>query len=356
MFYKQLYCIIIINMTHPAYREASGGIASLPPSVDALSVFSNTEGSLEWLEAQHSKLDYLDALTDLNSEAACRTAYQLCEMEADIICERFGVETLVWTAANANRMAFSNDAAKKYRNALEGIAGYDERLLERAYWWIGKHKTLLGGRAVLGQYALEKALHSDISTSLDLPALLQVSAITGQPLSDKRIADYSLIPLKTSKNNSFGYENDWGQREEGDRIYNIWLDAPAGFALAYKGLPQAIASMAVNPRCHDEVMIYQLQGVRPIRKRENSSDSKGSARGLAPLDWKKFLLRTTASLAREIGVLRVGVQASENNKYVKAKANGQSLLPHKTAVRIYDEPAIELGFTRGDDDNWHASL
>ena len=150
--------------------------------------------------------------------------------------------------------------------------------------------------------------------------------------------------------NAGGFDDYWSRMGEiGNPRYMIYLDAPVGFALLYKGLPNALVGL----NCPDKntVMIRQLQGVISYFINDNHAYKKTSARGLMPLDWQKLLVDCTVDIAQTANFERIGIQGYTHNRWVNISSFTSSKAKEK-----YDGTAERLGFTLKNDQNWYKQL
>ena len=206
---------------------------------------------------------------------------------------------------------------------------------------------------VLANYDLLQVIKHSLDQVVDLPVLLRECAKNGVEISEKRAKDYKLVALEPKQGCVEGPDITWGHDAPltTNKKYDVWLDTCFSFCLTYKGLPQALVSvMAHNPR---ELMIHQLQGVRPdIVNAEGNVIKKGSARGLMPLDYKRFMVRCVEELAREQGFDSIGILSGYNNRWTtKYGPSGRIEMPLLHTLIKYDAFACRGGFERRQDDN-----
>lgn len=213
-----------------------------------------------------------------------------------------------------------------------------------------------------------QAVKADALENIDLPDLLIANAKEGVTLDKKRLESYALEPIAADAYNSYydgGRVHRWTKLSDmNEVIYPIWIDAPTGFALTYKGAPNAVTALSMPDT--DEIMINQLQGVRGERVDLTKSiyDTTRvigvvSSRGLAPLDWHGVMVGATEQLATNLDIPKTGIQAAANNVWTKKRGNDDE--PHlsiETAERIYDKTAKLLGYAKNSDHdtNWHKPI
>src|SRR5664279_2284738 len=316
------------------------------------------------LHTQDDPVQYLDDLREKDHMAAHAVNKSLQFLPPKVLLQNFGAEVGVWSSVNTAIM-HDNDGVNA---ALRDDAGYNLDDLETARIWEWQKVYGSSGKNILAQYALMQGMKGDLLDQVDVPELLTECAGPGVELSQKRIDQYELAPLELDKLNVWdlgGYAKGW-DREISDRLaYFLWLDAPIGYALMYKGLPNAMGGIAM--RGTSELMIHQLQGVKAKtidqtkstwRPKERYPGSV-SSRGLMPLDWQKFMVGVNEQIAKHLGLQTTGIQSGENNVWTK-RILPRETEPHLTvesAQRSYDVPAQRFGYERNPDDddrnNWH---
>lgn len=306
---------------------------------------------------QQDPVAYLDGLEDTDRRGLMEIKKLITSLPAKVIYANYGSEMLAWAAANV-----TSDAQKLYEG-LEKYAGIDPMLFEKARLWEWKRRCSSKGKNVLGQYSVMEYLTQGGLDKVDLEGILASAALPGVELSQKRLKDYALIPLvsEESFSKADGRAKDWYYLQGSSDIYwGIWLDAPTGFALTYKGKPNAVVALAKSGA--SELMIYQLQGVQAkkidLKRRYEKDNVIGliGARGLAPLDWQKVMVEVAQELARGQDIPIVGLQAGKNNKWTRVLDDGQPHISMETAERAYDATGERLGFKRGANDNWFKKL
>jgi hypothetical protein len=278
----------------------------------------------------------------------------LTNLPPQAIIDNYGTEMLAWAAVSATLIKTGEAMVQ----VLAEQAGYDATLFGKAKLWNWQRAgSREGGKDILGQYGL---LHTVLSGGLDEVDLEKVLVNAAHPdveLHKKRLSDYSLLPLRPEEGflGPYGWAKGWhGETEPGVR-YKIWLDTPAGFALTYKGKPNAVAAIALSHTHVSELMIHQLQGVRATKlDPTNQRETPIGARGLMPLDWRKAMVGISAELASTRDLEHIGIQAGTNNKWTIAlPGETEPHLTKQAAAQAYDTPARRLGFRQGKDGNWH---
>jgi len=300
-----------------------------------------TIGPLGTMTAQS---EIFSALTHITDERPMKAAARLLGcLPADTLLYDYGEDVMAWT--------LGNDYVSPRRDRLaEGLEpeGYEPDLLRQARLLSRAEHTFLraDARNLLAHNAvMETVLQGSLDT-IDLPEIVRQSWMSQAPMKAKQIGGYALIPLRSEvKPHTFGgYVHEWqGQEaiEKPDVQYDIWLDAPVGFGLTYKGVPQAVA--AISAHGTDEFFIRQLQGVRGERYFPAIDTKKLTyARGLGGLDWRKAMLSVADKIAEQAGMSYLALIEG------KSVPSSTCSLTEEQAIAAYDVPAHRLGFTRAD--------
>ncbi len=309
---------------------------------------------------QEDPVAFLDELEDSDQNAWFKAKHVITSLPAEVVFKNYGLEMLAWATANAG----VSDTKEKFEKGLTKHASFDIGLFEKGRLWEWQRNFTTKGKTVLDQYLFMEKLVGGALDKVDLKKILVESAVPGIELSEKRLDDYALVPIR-SVNGSFrpdGPAEGYHAESDATIAYSIWLDAPTGFVLNYKGKPNAAVGLA---RSHqDELTIYQLQGVQAKRldpeKRYTEEYVTGTvgARGLATLDWQKVMVDITEELAKQLGISNIGIQSGKNNKWttIFSANKTEPHLSKEMAVRAYDVPAQRLGFSIGRDGNWHRQI
>jgi len=265
-------------------------------------------------------------------------------------------DTLLWAAANAE----TTSQLKARVNALVALAGYDIDLIHKSIRWAAEKYSSTDPTLIMASYQLSNAIANG-NLDLDLADLLRKAANPGVEVSDKRISDYSLMPVQAGRRRATGFIHETFAEVEPNTYYKSGLDAPSGFVLKWKGRPQA--TVAIGAAAPDEVMIYQMQGI--IGKEYDSPLPQAKlvrtikTRGLVPFHWHTILIGIAERVARHLpNIETLGIQGAAKNYWVNNILPGDTE-PHlslEMAERAYDGPAQRAGFALGADGNWHRPL
>lgn len=311
---------------------------------------------------QDDPVRYLDDLLTNDYPQASAIRDSLLFLPPKVLINELGSDIAAWTSVSTAVSGMNDELNEE----LEHAAGYKMDDLEVARSWEWRQHMRILGKPILAQYDLMQHMRSDLLQEVDLPKLLHTSAKQDVTISDSRIKDYELIPLEADPYTTYysgGRVKDWSGDKTETLAYHLWLDAPTGFALTYKGMPNAMGGVAMYGT--DELTMYQLQGVQGKRidpsKSEHAKDRFTGivkARGLAPFDWQKLMVGVTEQLAGAIGLGSVSLQSGKNNVWTQKRMpnDTEPHLPIETAKKIYDETAIRLGYTKQTGDtrgNWH---
>lgn len=291
------------------------------------------------------------------------------------IIEEYGRDLLLWLALNKDSSAGVEPLAK----ALQ----VDPSLIVQAQTWCWQvqEERLVDeqptGKYLLSQFKIMEYFESGGLDCIDATKLIKECTKEGAAISQKRANSYELEPLRSEGRGercADGYASEWLEREViPEVVYSIWLDAPTGFILKYKGRPQSVVGVAARPD-NGEPMVYQLQGVQgkkvdfskkwemhPEVGEVESKDyviGKACSRGLAPLDWQRLMISVTEEVTANLGQGSIWIQSGKNNKWANIRDNAEKWhLDKEVAKKTYDETAQRLGFTPDPaDGNWRKDL
>jgi len=317
------------------------------------------------LHLQTDPMAYLENIRSSDYKRAADINRALLFLPPQVVIDSLGEEVALWASIASDISGYSDDMDA----TLEEKLGYSMKDIEIARGFNYRKQLMRESvPGVLAQYSLMQAVRSDAVANIDLPAILQDSAKEGIELSSSRVDDYALIPIEAENYNTYydgGHIKGWDDDEEKGIGYSSWIDTPTGFALTYKGIPNAIAGLAMHST--DTVMIHQLQGVKANRIDPSKSVyskervlGKISSRGLMPLDWQKVMVQTAEQVTRTLDIPKAGILASENNVWTKKRFRTDTV-PHITleqAANAYDKPAERLGYVRDKtkQNNWKKQL
>lgn len=264
------------------------------------------------------------------------------------LIQEYGVRTLSWLIGNGD------DRFAKDLTAHLGSEGYHEDLLQKSRTAARYFNSSPKSRDVMRHYRLMDAIQGQQLHAVDLAERLQESRSDREnPLTDKRLGDYALQPLKiqSSDTSTHGYTT-WQPPTKPGVDYSMWLDTPTGFCLTYKGTPQVTVGLTMNTETN-ELVIQQLQ--RKFGKRYDQATKRylGTVvppRGLMPLDWQRAMVGVSAEVAQSIGITSLAIRGGRKIPSRTCK------ISEDQAIRAYDAPAERLGFTEYADGDWHISL
>lgn len=316
--------------------------------------------TLDNIGEEQSFADFMGTLL-VDDDDKWRAVYRIfSELSPQTVYDRYGEESLVWSAVNVcYEPVFDN-----YYTKLEEL-GYNRRILEDSRIW-QLHQSGIKDVAsgALDQYNLgSRVMSGEALAGYDLMARLQLTAREGVEVSQNRAESYGLEPVMLAEKPAIdcygGAVIGTWQEKHPNANYRIWLDAPVGVALTYKGAPQAVVAFSVS---NGGLMIHQLQGVKSIVKVTGPEGEvikkEKSARGLAILDWQKLMVDVAAHIAVGTGLETISIQEGKNNPWTRALPN-ESKQPHlsiKQAERLYDKVAKRLGLEKGQDGDWHSDI
>ncbi len=277
-------------------------------------------------------------------------AFLLGQFPAEVIYKSFGNDILIWIWMN-------NIYCKKdYLSGTETINGNNPELMEKARLIVWQHmQPNYNVETVKAVYELNQNIFNGIANSIDLDTILRNNVKDNIQLSDKRLKDYSFVPLMIDGDCFIGHDINWGKKwNNKDRYFSMYLDAPMGLALAYKNEPNAMIGICPNDK--DTIMIYQIQGVRGEKIVKNKRE-KIPSRGLVPINWQNILVDVVSEIGCKLNFTKIGIQSGRNNTWTNPNNGmGGAHLPMEKALNIYDEFAKKIGFEQGKNGNWYKSI
>ena len=307
---------------------------------------------------------HLDAIREKDYGHGLAINQALRFLPPEIVVDKLGEDIAFWTSASTGTMG-QNDPINE---ALWRLRGYDIDDLEIARGWNWRQRYSRDIKSILAQYHLMQSLKHGVLDDVDLPEALGTSVRDGVKLSSDRLKDYDVVSVQADEYNNYydgGIVSIWNGKKP-NLYFNIWLDSPVGFVLTYKGMPNAVAALAM--RGPDTVMVHQLQGIRgnkldPTASRYASEAVIGrtSARGLAPFDWQKVMVTITEQIVAKHGANVAAIQSAANNVWTRERmpSDKEPHLPLEAAVLIYDQLAARLGYSKDlteSDANWVKTL
>lgn len=324
--------------------------------------FNDAVATANELHLQDDPLTYLEGIRESDYHRAIAINRTLLFLPPEKVIENFGSDVALWLSSSS----IIDGDNKAINQALHDISGYDMDDFEIARGWVWRHGYKRASiKREIALYGLMQAVKGDALQSVDLDRVLIESARPEVTLSQKRLADYALVAVASDDYNNYydgGRVGTWTETDGKDICYPVWIDTPTGFALTYRGAPNAIGALS-TPSEHD-VMIHQIQGVNGKRidhtKPRYSDEFLGenvSARGLAPFDWQSVIIKVSEQIAAQQGAHHVAIQSGEHNVWTKLR--GKDKVPHITieqAQRNYDQPAQRLGYVQGETGDWYKNL
>jgi hypothetical protein len=270
-------------------------------------------------------------------------ALALMFLPAAAIKEHFSERTLLWTWAHM----YIDDEEALVRGIQE-TTGRDATLLRKAreaQWNLESNGRDLDN--ILRTYDMLNAVKEQRMTVPVQECLLGKEAVAA-----KEGQKYTITFHYPRKHYYRSYIQEFWESQ-----YEIYLDAPIGMLLRYKGVPQAIAGMMPH---NQALMIYQLQGIRS--RADKAGDTvegkrRTSARGIGRLRWVDTLVNCTAAVAHQWGFAEVAVREGCKNRWCHEPHHGEKEPPltFEEAFKRYDATAIRLQFTQHADKNWYKS-
>ncbi|MBI4154253.1 hypothetical protein HY501_02875 [Candidatus Woesearchaeota archaeon] len=275
----------------------------------------------------------------------------LAHLPIDVVLNEFGEDVAVWQLLDGS---FGERKETYYQLTQKNRKIFRQSEFSNMYL-----ASSPSAKTLLRTYDFLVKMHNQ-QFAIDLAPLLRKYAGEGIVLSENRVKDYSLASLSVEGEREIGYDIHFGRVEkEATTVYGIYLDAPFGIALCYKGKPNGVVTF--SPTTAKTLMIFQLQGVGFRTKSERGVEvARTHARGLIPLQWEKVLVGCAEEIARQHGFTWLAVQGGRNNVYTSipkfANSNAYPKLPPEKALKRYDTTAEELGFFLREDKNWYKCL
>ena len=282
---------------------------------------------------------------------------EIADLPIDLI-KTYDTDTLLNLVLNYRKIRFSEVSSE----CIDRL-GLNSVFYQGALAWSLEMQGQPTIEGLLSQYSV---IESVLKGGLDKINLSHIVANNIKPnhgVSDEMIASYSIMPLMSesfgNSNNGSDAESWWGRKVGEDKIIQINLDKPIGFSLNYDNIPQAVSSVGASSS--NELMLYQIQGIKPKpvhgRTIKNSEKRIYSTWGLEPINWKESLIQVAENIASNLNFKSIAIQSAANNYWVnKLDKNNNICMRFEAAQKVYDTPAISLGFNLGEDGNWHKQL
>lgn len=311
---------------------------------------------------------YLEEIKQTDANHGRDIVRLLLHLDPSALVRNFGEDTALWASVNNPILEWSDGI----HTVLDELYGHNTAMLDIASGWDWRRGSRFerDTKQILALYALMRDMQSgEALQEVPLADIVASNPRDGATLSEERVDAFDVIPIEAADYNTYydgGRVATWCGEVTSEIAYDMWIDAPTGFALMFKGLPVAMLAMSVVGE--DEVLIQQLQGLRARRIDHTKSKydperyaKKLSSRALAPLDWQKIMVEITEHIARRRGAKKIGILAACNNVWVKPRMSTdiEAHLSLEAAERIYDTTARRLGFSQSTDDkkgNWHRDI
>ena len=285
----------------------------------------------------------------------------LAEIPPHEILKSFDPMFLLWLS-----LCGEETYKRKTHQAFCDATGRDQALLTQArkVLWT-EDPTRADPHAVIDAYEfLQRCKTGKIS--IPIQELLEQSTKEGISLTKKRKEDYSSDFLFLSGEESLGSAMGWNRiRGKHPReAMTVSLESPVGFTLFYKGEPQAVCALLPVYGC---LKVFQLQGMVWEQVDEQGQFATGNrerqygrgARGLATVDWQKFLVLSAEHIGREEKIFRSCIRSGENNPFTRKryKDTGRIHFPLERALKIYDATAERMQYKQdAETKDWYKSL
>ncbi len=306
--------------------------------------------SADELHLQEDSFTYLENVVAEDKSKAKDICDVLLELPPEAIIDNYGYKAAVWVI-----LKDFHDDADKFKAVLQEKYGFDYDQLDAAQGWEWRQTMAGNATSVFAHFTLMQAMKNGLPESVDVPKLVTESALDGVKISAKRADDYALVPVIPDEYGHYtdgGYIREWAPKDATeDKAYYIWLDTPSGFVLTYKSVPNAVGGYALNSS--NQLDLHQIQGVTgkyvdhsKEKYEAGRLHGKVAARGLAPLDWRKLIVKINEEIAQAQDIPQTGILAAENNPWTRKiwPKTGEVHLPIDQAKKNYDETATRLGY------------
>ena len=173
---------------------------------------------------------------------------------------------------------------------------------------------------------------------------------------EERIQHYSMniIILESSRLYSFHHDEtvildqEKKKSEEIKERGPVYMDAPLGFCLSYRGQPNAL--VAFWPESASFALVHQIQGIN-TRLRDGKR-VRDYSRGLIDLDWRPMMLEFASWAAQQAG-MKIAVLGAKNNSWTRPDPGGRFHIDYLRAVELYDKLAERTGMQKAENGNYY---
>ncbi len=266
------------------------------------------------------------------------------------LCALLSREEAAWITASAPDYGEGRLFAKIYCHS----AGMDYEWFRRAEYgassFCGRHDGRYGA-LVASIYSLLERISGEENGLVR--KFVASNSVRG--LGPEALGRFSMRWMSVADNQKTGYPKEVKERAGNDpEKLELYMDAPVGFAILYKGIENALASMW--PEGPDTLLIHQLQGVRKKRFHGLMPAGRHHSHGLALFDFRKAMVELAGDVAREAGFRRLGIRGAKNNIWTNTDDDGRPHITMERAAEIYDGTAKRLGFSYERSGNWYIPL
>lgn len=283
-----------------------------------------------------------------------------------------GREALTWACAHLHQNGFREHGALRQFliNAQVDPTLFEKAVRTTAHWLAPKHahraETMVINYALMGLHARSgfdpligiRELVSDNRFHIG-PTDKEAARRGAFPMS--RCGEYALKPILAEGYRDYGNAAPQYRIETvtpgGERkVYPNFIDAPLGFSLTWKGVPQAtLSGLVSDPHTFFVVQVHGAQG--HLVDKEGKEIRRLTSRGLIGLRWEELLLEVAQRYATGLGLQRLGLLGSSNNQWLGSERNQRRTFTFEQAAERYDSLAEKSGWSySAQDQNWYRSL
>ncbi|HET7302742.1 MAG TPA: hypothetical protein VFI74_05430 [Candidatus Saccharimonadales bacterium] len=286
------------------------------------------EGSAQVIEELKTAADPITLLNETEQTYRYYVAQELGDNAQNTLAV-YGERALAWTHLN-----YSDKDSPSYKAAIDQTSYGASRLQCATSWaWIRNRGNLPFAEA---QYNLMAGFEAAVQ-AVPIQEIVANTLQPGVRCSPQKLGAYSLRSLEIDRSDGFV----WGAPHP--FANDIYLDAPLGFALYYRDVPQIVGGVSLS--YPTELMLYQMQRL--------SVDHSQSGRGWPRLNWQATLVQTAEHIAIQNGLAFTGIQHSKRNRW--ARRHKKHFTP-KIARKLYDDTARSQGYWLGKDGDWHLQM